>query len=303
MDNLELLKQMGDGSVDLIYCDVLYNTGKKFKDYDDKLGTPKEAIDWYVPRLIEMKRVLNDTGNIVLQCDNNISHYLKVEMDKIFGLNNFKNEIVWMRSNGNSLSKQMTNVCDKLIWYSKTNNSTFNMQYHELKNTKYMIEKETGREFTHAKLDNAANFKYEGEERIIDSKVYKTDIGWKWSQETINERLKVNPYLFYITKNNKVRYKIYKDESSGKNITNLWNDISLIQSNSKESVDYFSQKPKELIDRVVKMLSNKGNTIADFFCGSGTTGVVAKELGRNYILCDIGDKAVEISNKRLNGEI
>ena len=187
-----------------------------------------------------MKRVLSDKGSVVLQCDNNLSHYIKVAMDNIFGLKSFQDEITWKRSNGNSLSKRMTVVCDKLIWYSKSNNSTFNMQYHELKNTKYLIEKETGREFTHAKLDNASNFKYKGEERIIGGKTYSTDIGWKWSQETINERLKLNPYLFYITRNDKVRYKIYKDESEGKNITNLWDDISLIQSNSKESVGYFS---------------------------------------------------------------
>ena len=99
MDNLELLKQLEDESIDLIYCDILYNTGKKFKDYDDKLGTPQQAIEWYRPRLIEMKRVLKDTGNIVLQCDYNLSHYLKVEMDNIFSLNNFKNEIIWLITN------------------------------------------------------------------------------------------------------------------------------------------------------------------------------------------------------------
>ena len=69
MDNLELLKQMNDESIDLIYCDILYNTGRKFKDYDDNLGSPQEAVAWYIPRLIEMKRVLKDTGSIYLQMD------------------------------------------------------------------------------------------------------------------------------------------------------------------------------------------------------------------------------------------
>ena len=58
MDNLELLKQLPNSCVDLIYCDILYNTGKKFNDYNDNLGTPKQAIKWYRPRLIEKKRVL-----------------------------------------------------------------------------------------------------------------------------------------------------------------------------------------------------------------------------------------------------
>ena len=69
---------------------------------------------------------------------------------------------------------------------------------------------------------------------------------------------------------------------------------------SKEKVGYDTQKPKELLERIIKASSNKGDIVADFFCGSGTTGVVAKELGRNYILCDIGEKAVEISEKRLS---
>ena len=75
MDNLELLKQIPDESIDLIYNDILYNTGKKFKDYDDNLGTPQEAIEWYRPRLVEMKRVLKDIGSIYLQCDCRLVQY------------------------------------------------------------------------------------------------------------------------------------------------------------------------------------------------------------------------------------
>ena len=92
MDNLKLLRQLSSKCIDLIYCDVLYNTGKKFKDYNDNLGTPQEAIEWYRPRLIEMRRVLKDSGSIYLQCDYRLVHYLKIEMDNIFGLNNFRNE-------------------------------------------------------------------------------------------------------------------------------------------------------------------------------------------------------------------
>lgn len=73
-----------------------------------------------------------------------------------------------------------------------------------------------------------------------------------------------------------------------------------INSQSKERVGYETQKPKELIERVIKTFTNEGDVIADFFCGSGTTGVVAKELSRNYILCDINPKAIEISENRLN---
>ena len=300
MDNLEFMKQLSDNSIDLIYCDILYGTSRKFKDYDDKLGTPLEAMDWYKPRLIEMYRILKDTGNILLQMDNNLSHYMKVEMDKLFNLNNFQNEIIWKRSNGNSLSKSMTNITDKILWYSKTNKFTYNQQYQELKDNTYTLEKETGRYFKHCSLENKPNFKYKGEKRVINNLVYKTDIGWKWSQETINKRLKENPYIFYITKNNKVRYKVYQDETKGKGITNLWDDINLVTSTSNERIDYNTQKPKTLLERIIKMCSNENDIIADVFCGSGTTGVVAKKLNRKYILCDNNPKACKISKERIN---
>ena len=116
MDNLELLKQLPDESISLIYCDILYNTGKKFRDFDDKLGTPQEAMEWYRPRLVEMKRVLKDTGSIYIQCDYRLVHYLKVEMDNIFGLNNFRNEIRWYyKAPSRTSTKKLANKHDNIL--------------------------------------------------------------------------------------------------------------------------------------------------------------------------------------------
>ena len=112
MDNLELMKQIPDNYIDLIYCDILYNTGRKFKDYDDNLGSTTDAIEWYKPRLIEMKRILKDTGNIYLHMDYRLVHYMKVEMDRVFDEKNFRNEIIWSyRTSGyrkNIFKKNMT---------------------------------------------------------------------------------------------------------------------------------------------------------------------------------------------------
>lgn len=224
MDNLELLKHMDSNSVDLIYCDILYNTGRKFKDYDDNLGTPQQAMEWYRPRLIGMKRVLKDTGSIYLQCDYRLIHYLKVEMDNIFGVNNFRNEIIWKYGLGGSGSKSFSKKHDNIIFYSKTENYTFNIQH----------EKATS---------------------------------------------------------NKLKGKLKK-------MTDIW-DIPSINNMSKERVGYDTQKPKELLERIIKASSNEGSILADFFCGSGTSLVVAKELGRKYIGCDTNQRAVDITNKRL----
>lgn len=224
MDNLELLKQLDSNSVDLIYCDILYNTGRKFKDYDDNLGTPQEAIEWYRPRLIEMKRVLKDTGSIYLQCDYRLVHYLKVEMDNIFGIENMVNEIIWKYGLGGSGNRCFSKKHDSILFYSKTSKYIFNLQYE------------------------------------------------------------------YATSN--------KLKGKQKKMTDVWN-IATINNMAKERVGYDTQKPYELLYNVISASSNEGDIVADFFCGSGTTCVVAKELGRKYIGCDINPNAIEITKNRL----
>lgn len=224
MDNLELLKQLPGNSIDLIYCDILYNTGKKFKDYDDNLGTAEEAIEWYKPRLIEMKRVLKDTGSIYLQMDYRLVHYMKVYMDELFGIKNFRNEIVWKYGLGGSGNREFAKKHDNILFYSKSNGYIFNIQY-----------------------ENATSNRLKGQT---------------------------------------------------KKMTDVW-DIPTLNNMAKERIGYNTQKPKALLERIIKASSNEGDIVADFFCGSGTSLVVAKELGRNYIGCDINPKAIEITNNRL----
>jgi len=134
MDNLELLKQLDDNSIDLIYSDVLYNTRKKFDDYEDNLGTPEEAMEWYKPRVKEMHRVLKETGSIYIHCDYRLSHYLKVLMDEIFGFDNFRSDIVWDTASLNvagfkTKSNNWIYASNNILYYVKSNNFTFNKQY------------------------------------------------------------------------------------------------------------------------------------------------------------------------------
>jgi DNA modification methylase len=105
MDNLELMKCLPDNYIDLIYCDILYNTGKKFKNYDDNLGSCEKAIDWYEPRIKEMYRILKNTGTIYIQCDWHLNKYIGILLDKIFGIKNFRNEIIWHYNRWTSNSK------------------------------------------------------------------------------------------------------------------------------------------------------------------------------------------------------
>lgn len=239
-DNLELLKRLPDKCIDLIYCDILYNTGKKFNDYDDNLGTPQEAIEWYRPRLVEMKRVMKDTGSIYLQCDYRLVHYLKIEMDNIFGLNNFRNEIIWSYNWGGRPKDNFAKKHDNILYYTKT-----------------------------------TDFYFSGDDIRIP---YKTDIKGRKNALVSKEK-----------------------HEKGQIPTNVW-EIPILHTMGSERNGYSTQKPKSIAERIVKASSQKGDLVADFFCGSGTTCVVAKELGRNYIGCDIGEKAIKITKQRLGEE-
>lgn len=240
MDNLVLLRKLDSETVDLIYSDILYNTGRKFKDFDDDLGTTKEAIEWYKPRLIEMKRVLKETGTIYLHCDYRLSHYLKVEMDNIFGEENFRNEIIWHYNSAPRKKKDFGKRHDAILRYSKSCDYTFN-------------------------TDEVRVPYSETAPRGYEKEKYYNELG-----------------------------KVMGD---------VW-DINILGQNDKtERTGYATQKPKELLEIIVKASSNPGELVADFFAGSGTTGVVAKEYGRNYLMCDINKNAVEISKNRLEKTI
>ena len=120
MDNLILLESQLDDSVDCIYCDILFNTKRKFNDFTDNLGTAQNAIKWYRLRFVEMKRVLKNTGTIYIHCDYNLSHYIKILLDEIFGVENFRNEIIWYYNSAPRKKKDFGKRHDTIFRYSKT---------------------------------------------------------------------------------------------------------------------------------------------------------------------------------------
>lgn len=126
-----------------------------------------------------------------------------------------------------------------------------------------------------------------------------SNVGWRWTQQTFDERLEKNPFLIHWTNAGRPRYKIYADEYLGKPIGDFWEDIGYLSSGDNQSFNYPTQKPEALIERIIKSSSNEGDLVADFFCGSGTTGAVAEKLGRRWIMADLGRFAIHTSRKRL----
>lgn len=126
-DNLEVLRKLSDESVNLIYCDILYNTGKKFDDYEDNLGTPKEAVEWYRPRFIEMKRVLASNGSIFIHCNWRLDSYIRILMDEVFGNNCFRNRIYRKHSEERGFYRNWDSQVDIILYYVKNSeNFVFN---------------------------------------------------------------------------------------------------------------------------------------------------------------------------------
>lgn len=132
-DNIELLNQLPSNHIDLIYSDVLFNTGKNFPDYSDNLGSPDDAVAWYRPRLLEMKRTLKETGNIYIHCDYHLSHYLKIELDRIFGIDMFINEIIWWYNSAPRKKKRFPERHQTILRYAKTKDFYFDDENEEIR--------------------------------------------------------------------------------------------------------------------------------------------------------------------------
>ena len=282
MDNLKLMSQIDNKNVNLIYCDILYNTGLKFKlkdntvAYVDKIGNVEDVYSFYDQRFKEMKRILLEDGTIIIQCDYRISSYIQILLDKYF---TFQDKIIWKKTEtgkGAKAKKALSKDYDEIFYYTNSDNFTVNKisKPHDVVSLK--------------------EFKYQD-----DGGYFKIVPLGMYSKISVDEMRKKSE--IYTTSTGREYKKYYLTDLNETCLSNIWIDCkSLYNGENKEMVDYPTQKPKSLLERIIYMFSNENDIVADFFCGSGTSLVVAKELNRRYIGCDIGEKAIEITNERLN---
>lgn len=313
-DNLHVLRMLPSNSIDLIYIDPPFFSGRRYniifgdqnevRSFNDiwEGGMPGYLI-WLNARLLEMKRVLKPTGSIFVHLDWHASHYVKVEMDKIFGYDNFINEITWQRqfakhSDAKQNAQHLGRIHDVILLYSKSDKYTWNSQYspfsEEYVDTAYRsIEPETGRRYQLTAIDgpggaSKGNPRYE----FLGITRY-----WRYSKETM-EKLYREGRIVQTKQGNVPRYKRYLDEMKGVELQDLWIDVKPVTTGN-ESIGYPTQKPELLLERIINLSSNPGDVIADFFCGGGTTPTVAQKLNRRWIACDQSRVAVAITQGRL----
>ncbi|WP_394999197.1 site-specific DNA-methyltransferase [Sphingomonas sp.] len=290
------------GGLKLVYIDPPFDVGADFSfdveigsetltkqpsviediAYRDTWGRGKNSFAAMIyERLSLVKSLLSNDGSIYVHCDWRVNSLMRLLLDETFGSEFFKNEITWKRQpprGARAVASQYARTSDNIIFYTKNSNYIWNSQFRKYTDA-YIASKFT-------------NFDADGRRYRVG------DIG-DYSQKSIeNFRLMGKIYDY---ESGKIGLKRYLDEQNGEVISDIWDDISEVNAMAVERVDYPTQKPETLLERIVSASSNPGDLVADFFCGSGTTLAVAEKLGRKWIGADLGRFAIHTSRKRLIG--
>lgn len=262
-DCLVEMSRLKTNSVDLIYLDPPFFTNKRHRStsksdkdisFNDNWDSKEQYIQYMSERLKEAHRVLKETGNIFVHCDNNASYIFRDILEKIFGSSNFQSEIIWTYKRWSNSKRGLINAHQTILFYSKTSKFKFNRIYTNYSPT--------------TNVDQLL------QERVRDSNnktVYKRDD----NGNTIAPKAK-----------------------KGVPLSNVW-DIPYLNPKAEERVGYPTQKPLALLERIIRLGSDPGDVVLDPFCGSGTTLVAAKLLGREFIGFDVSVDAINITNSRL----
>jgi adenine-specific DNA-methyltransferase len=261
-------------------------------------------LQWFYETVLILRELLHETGSIYVHLDWHVAHYAKVVLDEVFGYDNFRSEIVWKRKTGrgqtNQISTEYGTQTDSIFFITKSQNNFFENPIKPLKKEYiekfYRFTEENGRIYRLADLSSPSfrqNLRYE-------YKGYKPpEKGWAVSLETM-QRMEAEGRLHFPKDiNGRIQRKRFLDENEGEIVQNLWDDIPIVQPLSEERVDYATQKPEALLERIIKASSNENDLVLDCFCGSGTTAAVAEKLHRRWITCDLGRFAIHTARKRL----
>jgi len=320
-DCLEALKKLDSESVDLIYLDppffsnrnyeVIWGDKGEVRSFEDRWsGGVEHYIGWLKERVEQMHRVLKPTGSIFLHCDWHANAEIKVFiLNKLFGEENFKGEIIWQRHNSHNDAKKKIAVLSDTIWYySKSEKCIYNTVYaqhsDEYKDSFYKYDDNDGkgkyRLGDMASPNPRPNMMYEWLGYSCPAK------GWRYEKATMQKLHDENRVYYPKDKAGNPDYtkrlclKRYLEEQKGSLLGNIWTDINNVQSQSKERIGYPTQKPEALLERIINMASNEGDLVLDPFVGGGTTIAVANRLKRQWIGIDSSVAAIKVTEMRLD---
>jgi len=322
------------GRVDLIYIDPPFDVGADFT-MDVPIGDGKETVekdqstlemvayrdmwgkgtDSYLHMMFErlslMKELLSENGSIYVHVAPTVSHYVKVVADDVFSSFRFQNEVVWQRNTAHNNPVRYGPIHEVVLYYTKADSACWNVQYTDydedyiegvFTNTApdgrlYRINEVTGsvlRSGDSGKPWRGNDPSARGRHWAIP-KVLQQKFGFKGTSQEMLDELDKRGYIEWGKgQGNWPRLRYFKEEMKGVMLQDIWTDVY-----RQSDPIYSTQKPEGLLERIIKASSNEGDLVADFFCGSGTTGAVAERLGRRWLMADLGRFAIHTSRKRL----
>lgn len=285
-DNLSIMRALPDEGLDLIYIDPPFFSGRDYNCIfgdDDEVRSFKDIWDgglptylaWLNARIWEMKRLLSKNGVLLVHLDWHAAHYVKVELDKIFGYDNLINEIIWhYRTFHGQVKRYMAKKHDVIFAYAKGPTYTFN--------------------------------------RLFDTEVQDTIDGKRWRDYLVegnkiygrNMPIQDSRFVRYLKRFRKQHGRDPKPnevvlEINGQALDDVWDIKAVDPKDTVERIGYPTQKPEALMERLLRSFSNEGDHVADFFSGGGTTAAVAQKLGRKWIAADISRIAVSVARDRV----
>jgi adenine-specific DNA-methyltransferase len=327
------------GKIDLIYIDPPFDTGADFSfrtqigdeevekqpsiieqvAYRDTWGRGTDSyLQMIYGRLVLARELLSDRGSIYVHCDWRVSSHLRLVLDELFGNDNFRNEVIWKRTGARSGTIGFNIIHDSILYFSKGALPIWHTQYTPYTD-RYLDDffryaDPDGRRYRLTIL--TAPGRRQGLSGTPWRGVNPTSKGRHWAipqyirpllsepdtadiQAALDELDRLGRIVWPSKDGGVPSFKQYQDEMEGVELQSIWSDISPVASQARERLDYDTQKPEALLERIIKASSNEGGLVADFFLGSGTTAAVAHKLGRRWIGCDLGRFAIHTSRKRL----
>lgn len=310
-DNIDVLHTLTQdqsvcGKVTLVYIDPPYNTGGAFETREFKHAyNDNFSLDGYLnfmrKRLELLHRLLSDEGSIYVHLDSNMVFHVKVMMDEIFGMQNFKGMITRKKCKSKNFTrKTYGNISDYILFYSKSEKPVWNRPYEDWSDEKILkeypcVEAKTGRRYKKVPVhapgtrNGATGMPWRG-------MMPPEGKHWQFTPDKLDEMDAQGE--IYWSSNGNPRRKVYLDRSNGVPVQDIWLDYLDVNNQNTLVTGYPTEKNVDMLKRIIEASSRPGDLVLDCFAGSGTTLVAAEELGRQWIGVDIGNEAIATIQKR-----
>ena len=330
-DCLHVMRMLPSECIDLIYLDPPFFSGRNYNIiFGDKNevrsftdiwegGMPGYLI-WLNARLYEMKRLLKSTGTLYVHLDWHAAHYVKCELDRLFGYDQFRSEIIWQRTSARSDSRGINHIHDVILVYAAGSNPTWNKIYsgysdEYVENFYRYKDTETGKRFRASDLTGAGlrrgdsgkpwrriNPSEKGRHWAVPSMAFEL-LGIQKGNLSVQQMLDIlddNGFIHWPKKDDGVpQFKRFLGDMPGTPLQSVWTDVPPVSPHALEKIGYPTQKPEALLERIITASTNRNDVVADFFSGGGTTVTVAQKTGRRWIGSDISRVAVALTADRI----